>query len=261
MSVFFRDFSKPGPGIPPNAPRKKGISRWLEIAGRDHRRFWCAGALTMMSMIPLIFAQILQLIPMLVMSALGGMLAAPQLCGLADTVLRSLRDEPYFWWYTYRQVWKRNAKATLIPGAVWGIITGMQLFTLIHFFDAQFSLSTIVVLIVGLVVIQGIFLWVWPQLAVMEVSGSAIFKNAVLLFMSSLGRSLSASLLAMVSAALTALFMPYALVVLLIFNIWPVMTAVWLIFYRRLDNAFHIESSIKENRATKTERSMYNETL
>lgn len=248
MSLFFRDFSKPGPGVSPDAPRKRGVARWLEVAGRDFGRLWCAGALAMVSMVPLVCAQLFQLIPMLVLSALGGMLAAPQLCGLADTILRGLRDEPYFWWHIYRRVWKRNAKGTLIPGAIWGIVTGMQLFTLVHFFDAQFSLSTIVILIVGLVVIQGVFLWVWPQLAILDISGSALLKNSILLFLGSLGRSLGASLLVVASAALTALYMPYSLVVLLIFNIWPVMTTVWLIFYRRLDDAFDIEDSIQEAR-------------
>lgn len=153
MGLFFQDFSKPGPGVPPDAPRKKGAVRWLEIVSRDAGRFWCAGALAMLSLIPLVCAQLFQLVPMLVISAAGGMIAAPQLCGLADTILRSLRDEPYFWWHIYRRAWKRNVKSALLPGALWGVVTGMQLFTLIHFFDAQFSLSTIIVLVVGLVVL------------------------------------------------------------------------------------------------------------
>lgn len=245
MNLFFRDFSKPGPGVPPNAPRKKGIARWLEVAGRDFGRFWCAGALAMVSMIPLVCAQLFQPIPMLILSALGGMLAAPQLCGLADTILRSLRDEPYFWWHIYRRVWKRNAKTSLIPGTVWGLVTGIQLYTLIHFFEAQFTLATIIILLVGLVVVQGTFLWVWPQLALVEVPGSALLKNSILLFLGSLGRSLGASLLVVVSVALTALYMPYSLVILLLFNIWPVMTAVWLILYPRLEDAFDIEESVR----------------
>lgn len=248
MSLFFRDFSKPGPGIPANAPRKRGIARWLEVVGRDFGRFWCAGALAMVSMIPLICAQLFQLIPMLIVSILGGMLAAPQFCGLADTILRSLRDEPCFWWHTYRRAWKRNVKSALIPGAIWGTVTGMQLFTLIHFFDAQFSLSTIIVLIVGLVVVQGVFLWVWPQLALLEVPLSAIVKNSIILYLSRLGKSLAASFLLVGVCALLALFMPYSLAILLIFNIWPVMTTIWLMFYRQLDEAFDIETSIEKDR-------------
>lgn len=245
MSLFFPDFTKPGPGVPPDAPRKKGIARLLEIACRDAGRLWCAGALAMVSMIPLVCAQLFQLIPMLTLSVLGGMLASPQLCGLADTVLRSLRDEPYFWWHIYRRAWKRNTKATLIPGAVWGVVTGAQLYTLIHFFDAQFTLSTIIILAVGLVVVQGAFLWVWPQLALAEIPASALLKNSLLLFLGNLGRSLGASFLVILCAALAALYLPYSLILLLLFNLWPVLTAAWLILYPRLEEAFDIEESVR----------------
>jgi len=245
MSLFLQDFSKPGPGVSSDTPRKRGIARWLEVVGRDFGRLWCAGALTTVSLLPLVCAQLFRLIPMLFASALGGMLAAPQLCGLADTIMRCLRDEPYFWWHIYRRVWKRNVKCSLLPGAIWGIITGMQLFTLVHFFDADFSLSTIVVLIVGLIVVQGMFLWVWPQIALLDISSPAILKNSVLLFVSSLGKSLGASLLVVGSAALITLFMPYSIVILLFANIWPIMTTVWLMFYRQLDDAFDIEETIQ----------------
>lgn len=246
MNLFFRDYFKPGPGVPTDAPRKKGAARWLEIVSRDAGRFWCAGALAMVSLIPLVCAQLFQLAPMLVISAVGGMIAAPQLCGLADTILRSLRDEPYFWWHIYRRAWKRNVRSALIPGALWGVVTGMQLFTLIHFFDAQFSLSTIIVLVVGLVVIQGAFLWVWPQIALLEVPGSALMKNSLLLFLGSLGRSLGASLILVVSTALMALYLPYSLILLVFFNIWPVMTVVWQMLYKRLEEAFDLENAIQK---------------
>ena len=41
---------------------------------------------------------------------IGGLIAGPELSAMADTVLRSLRDEPGYWWETYRRVWKRNAR-------------------------------------------------------------------------------------------------------------------------------------------------------
>ena len=34
------------------------------------------------------------------------MIAAPQIVGLNDTILRTLRDEPGYWWETYRRTWK-----------------------------------------------------------------------------------------------------------------------------------------------------------
>ena len=72
------------------------------------------------------------LIPLLAAGILGGMLAAPQIVGLNDTILRALRDEPGYWWGTYKRAWKRNAKASLLPGAVCGLLLALEIFTLFH---------------------------------------------------------------------------------------------------------------------------------
>ena len=75
-----------GPGIAPDAPRKTGFPRFWETLSRAP-----------------------------VCGLLGGAIAGPELCALADTILRGLRDEPGFWWHTYRRAWKRSAKASLLP--------------------------------------------------------------------------------------------------------------------------------------------------
>ena len=33
MGLFMRNFDKPGPGVSPDAPRKKGAARFFEILG------------------------------------------------------------------------------------------------------------------------------------------------------------------------------------------------------------------------------------
>ena len=134
MGLFHQNFDKPGPGVSPDAPRKKGAARFFEILGRDFSTIWMAGLLALISSLP--FALLLwfavsthSLIPMLAAGILGGMIAAPQIVGLNDTILRSLRDEPGFWWATYRRAWKRNVKASLLPGAVCGLLLAMEIFT------------------------------------------------------------------------------------------------------------------------------------
>ena len=99
MGLFHQNFDKPGPGVSPDAPRKRGAARFFEILGRDFSTIWMAGLLALISSLP--FALLLwfavsthSLIPMLAAGILGGMIAAPQIVGLNDTILRSLRDEP-----------------------------------------------------------------------------------------------------------------------------------------------------------------------
>ena len=86
MGLFHQNFDKPGPGVSPDAPRKKGAARFFEILGRDFSTIWMAGLLALISSLP--FALLLwfavsthSLIPMLAAGILGGMIAAPQIVG------------------------------------------------------------------------------------------------------------------------------------------------------------------------------------
>src|SRR5699024_5162290 len=159
MGLFNMHYDRPGPGVNPDTPRKKGAARFAEVLGRDMLSFWCAGMLALLSALPFALGLILSLLthavlPMLLAGALGGMIAAPQLAGLQDTILRSLRDEPGYWWATYRQVWKRNLKGSLLPGAVGGLILAMQIFAAWHLGAGQGSL--LAVLVIGLVLLGGL---------------------------------------------------------------------------------------------------------
>ena len=141
MGLFSSDrYSRPGPGVNPDTPRKKGMSRLLEILGRDLWSFFCAGLLAFAGMLPFVLGMVLAVTSHAVLlvvlaGVVGGMIAMPELVAMADTVLRSLRDEPGYWWQTYRRVWKRNLKESLLPGAIAGVVFGIQIFTLFHLPD------------------------------------------------------------------------------------------------------------------------------
>ena len=137
MALFNFNFDKPGPGVPENAPRKKGLARFWEMFTRDGTAFWCAGMLALLGAVPYMagvwFAVATHaVLPLLLAGVVGGAVMAPQLVGLNDTILRSLRDEPGYWWATYRRAWKRNAKASLLPGVVFGLLLGAEIFSLFH---------------------------------------------------------------------------------------------------------------------------------
>ena len=52
MGLFHQNFDKPGPGVSPDAPRKKGAARFFEILGRDFSTIWMAGLLALISSLP-----------------------------------------------------------------------------------------------------------------------------------------------------------------------------------------------------------------
>ena len=169
MALFHYNFDKAGPGVPENAPRKKGLARFWEMLSRDSFAFWRAGMLALLSALPFMlgvwFAVATHaLLPLLAAGLLGGALMAPQLVGLNDTILRSLRDEPGYWWATYCRAWKRNAKASLLPGAVFGLVLGAQIFALFHTQWGRNLVLTIAML-VGVFFLSGLALLTFTQIA------------------------------------------------------------------------------------------------
>ena len=77
MALFNFHFDRPGPGVSPDAPRKKGPARFFEILGRDLMSFYLAGLLALVSALPFVFGvwfavDTHSLVPLLLAGVLGG---------------------------------------------------------------------------------------------------------------------------------------------------------------------------------------------
>lgn len=256
MSIFsglFGGYNRPGPGVRPDEPRKKGIARLIEVLGRDLWPFFKAGFLTLLSAVPFLVLMVMAVVShavifVLAAGILGGMIAAPQMCGMADTVLRSLRDEPGFWWNTYRRAWKRNWKATLLPGALCGLVFGMQIFTFFHADSVEITLVGVVVFLIGILLSVGLYLYIFPQIALLDLPLAGVLKNAVLLFMGYLPRSLGGIAVLVVYWGAFLLFFPLTLYILPFTNFWLPMSIAYLVIYPGLEKSFNIESTIRKMR-------------
>lgn len=251
MGLFNMHYDRPGPGVNPDTPRKKGAARFAEVLGRDMLSFWCAGMLALLSALPFALGLILSLLthavlPMLLAGALGGMIAAPQLTGLHDTILRSLRDEPGYWWATYRRMWKRNLKGSLLPGAVCGLILAMQIFAAWHLGAGQGSL--LAVLVIGLVLLGGLAQYLFAQVALLDLPFASLLKNAVLLFFGYLPRTLLGVLWQGVYWGLVVGFFPFSAPVLLVTGFWLPAALSLMAIYPPLEKSFHIEETIRKMR-------------
>ena len=252
MGLFHQNFDKPGPGVSPDAPRKKGAARFFEILGRDFSTIWMAGLLALISSLP--FALLLWLavsthsmIPMLAAGILGGMIAAPQIVGLNDTILRSLRDEPGFWWTTYRRAWKRNAKASLLPGATGGLLLAMQIFTVFHY-DISVGVVPGALLAVGLFLLLGLAEFLFAQVALLEMPFAGMLKNSLFLFLGYLPRAALGVLWQFVYWIVILLLWPISGFALLITGFWLPALLTMQAIYPVLDKAFDLERQIKAKR-------------
>lgn len=187
------------------------------------------------------------LVPLLLAGVLGGMIAAPQLCGLLDTILRSLRDEPGFWWTTYRRAWKRNAKASLLPGAIGGLLLAMQIFTAFHY-DISVGVVPGALLAVGLFLLLGLAEFLFAQVALLEMPFAGMLKNSLFLFLGYLPRAALGVLWQFVYWIVILLLWPISGFALLITGFWLPALLTMQAIYPVLDKAFDLERQIKAKR-------------
>lgn len=246
---FLPDFNGPGPRQA--QPRKKGIFRFLETLTRDFKDIFRAGFLALLGCVPFVVGIACSVITRTTLAApvlglIGGAAAGPELCGLADTILRGFRDEPGFWWHTYKKAWARNAGASLIPGAVGGLLLGTQLYLLAGAIPLGLDLITGAGLAAGILLVLGISLYLWPQLALMELSFPQLVKNSALLFLGQLPRSLAALAIVTVYLWVSVQFFLLTMPLLLFTNLWlPVLPALFLI-YPGINESFQIEEKLRE---------------
>ena len=193
------------------------------------------------------------LLVLMVAAILGGMIAAPQIVGMADTVLRSLRDEPGFWWHTYRRTWKINARASLIPGAVFGLIFGGEIFLYTHLASMQAGTGIITMLLLAVLLSLGVSNYIWAQIALLNLPFFTILKNGMFLFLAYLPVSLGATVVLAVYWGAVVLLFPISFPVLLLTNFWLPMVPSLLIVYTALDKSFEIEKTLKEQQEESAE--------
>lgn len=259
MGLFSYDFYGGGRGDDPNAPRKRGLPRLWEVLREDALHLMGAGFLAMLSVIPYVTGLMISidshaLIPMVITCPLGGMLAAPQLCGLSDTILRALRDDHSRWWDTYRRAWKQNVKGCLLPGALGGLLFGFQLLMFYQIDVAQVDLFLLASMVLGAAVSTAIASWLLPQLALMDLPLHRALLNAVLLCGGHPLKTLGITLLQMVYWGLIVLAFPDTLILFVLLNFWLATFIVTFVQYESLDNTFDIEAAIAEMDRQRPER-------
>ena len=130
---LFTNYTKEGPGVDKDAPRKTGVGRFFELVGRDMNGMFLANLLACLGFAPVICLVYIgflmnSLLVMVASAAVGGILAGPVLAGMYDTVLRALRDEPGYWWTPYRRAFRQYFKASIPPGLFCCLVVTLQTF-------------------------------------------------------------------------------------------------------------------------------------
>ncbi len=255
---------KEGPGVYKDTPRKKGIMRFFEVVMRDFSSFWLAGFISTLAYIPGVFLVSFAIFASnifwaLIFGFVGGMIGAPFFAGTFDTILRSLRDEPGYFWIRYRKAFKNNWKASLIPGGLFGVLLTMQIFTFFVMLPANQDVWFIATIILSLIATLFIFMWLFTQLPLFDMNLLSLFRNSALLAFSKLPRTLGGVFFLSLYWAAVALFFPLSVFVVLVTNFWLPILCFLCFIYPALDKQFGLEEKMNAKReaeyaATKREQ-------
>ena len=248
MSLFPQRLT-PDTGMIPHQTRKTGLLRVWQMVSRDFMGFWLSGAIQMILTLPFVFAvgyacATHSILFALLAGVLGGMAAAPGFLGLADTLLRSLRDEPGLWWHRYSMAVKRGWKSSLLPGMLLGTAFSMQYFTLSHLHLLDGGLGLFLCQIISILLSAGLFVWYLPQQALLELGLSAMMKNSFLLFARYLPKTLLAVVILLAYAVFVWISLPSSVFLLLAAGLWLPLLCALQIIYPMLDQAFGIEEAL-----------------
>lgn len=228
--------------------RMEGFQRYNQLLSFYAGRWVKVNLLTTVGALPLVLgitvsilsSSVLVLIPT---SLVGGAIFGPFLAALFDSIFRGLRDAPGSWWEHYRRSWKQNGRASLIPGALVGLLAGMYAFMLYIMWSSPAlpGWSTLLVCLFSAALFFALNLLYWPLLVLFRQSNKARLYNAVLFAMKYFWRVLGAALLQLGYFLLYLLFAPWTLFLVPFIGLWFILLVCELILYRQLDSAFQIE--------------------
>ena len=229
----------------PSQGRKVGIARFFELLGRDLWPLYKSGILCVLGFLP---GPALAVFGMMAGSALltvvggvvGGLVGGPFLSGMIDTVLRALRDEPGYWWNTYKRAWKQNWRQSLVPGALLGLFVGSWAWMLrAQAESGNTSTALWVASIAGIFVCTGFFTWL-----------------LALMFFGFFPRTAAAALVLALYWGATLLYLPATILTILAFGFWLPVTIALMIVYPGLEKVFKLEETINARRAAEIEERM-----
>ena len=252
--LFGREYMPEGAGISPDTPRKKGAARLWEILSRDLDGIFLSGALALLACVPAAVLMGIALwlgsLPLcLLAAAAAGWLVGPALTGLCDTILRALRDEPGFWWHTYKRVWKQNFKSSLVPGAVFTLLWALVAYA--AFVLPQMttvSAGFALILLLDAVLLMTLGNYFWMQNALFESSVSKKLSNCVRMLLGFLPRTALSAAFQLGYWLLMAVVIPRCAFIFLLTGLWLPNLLAMMATYAPIEKSLHLEEQIQAKR-------------
>jgi hypothetical protein len=262
MSLFGNYFTKEGPGVPKNAPQKKGVARYFEVLSRDYFSLWKAGMLTALCSVPLVlsivmlamFSQYLGVLLIGLVAFVASMaLFGPALMALHSLVILALRDEPFFFWHEYKKAWKANRRQAFAAAVLYGLLAGIECaagWMALTQSEQSGNVMLLAAVLLGLLLVTTCWIFTIMHMLYMEMPLATMVKNSLLLTFGFAKRTIPGGVLTLVLMGAMVLYFPFITITVVCVGA-PAMIALladqWL--WPVMEQAFHISDQLAERRA------------
>lgn len=203
MGLFSSQFTKEGPGIAKDAPKKKGLSLFFETFFRE---FW--------QLIKLNLIFVLYCIPIVTIG--------PAVGAMTSVTVTMVRDLPTDVFYDFRKAFRENWKRSFLCGLLFLAVCVLIYISVICYMQLskQNAIYNIPLIFIGVVAMLFSLAWiyVYPMAATIDLPLKLILKNSALLGMACLTHSLPAVLLCGVLMGLSIWFLPLTAPAFLLFT-------------------------------------------
>lgn len=207
MGLFWRSFDRPGPGVDPDAPQKRGFFRFFELVFRKFWNFTKLSPMYVAFMLPIYILYFLSapfvlnifavdindsvallffgyVIANLLVSLLGG---GPVTAGMTY-IMRNYANEEHAWiWSDFRDNAKSNFKQSLVIFLV-DLVVLVLVYVAIMVYSSlggNFSILKYVVCVLFFLYIVMHF-YIYPMMVTFKLSLKDLYRNAILFAMAKL---------------------------------------------------------------------------
>jgi len=198
------DYTRPGPGIPKDAPRRKGIPLFFELF---FRKFWnlvkmnllfilfnipavILSFFTFNSIFPNVFFEddpLTELFTRFIISSfficIPVVTVGPAQAGYTYVLRNFAREEPTFLWWDFRDSAKNNLKQSLIVSFINYIFVVLIANAIKFYLGMENSILMLVVitfLFMTFIVFMMMHIYIYPMMVTFELSIRNLYKNALI---------------------------------------------------------------------------------
>ena len=266
MPFFRYNYNKPGPGVDPDEPRKKGVKRFIEVFARDFGGFVLLNLFYCIFMfVPLVLfvATDVGVLPLygFLLSLFAAIPMGGVYCTIVYCITKMLRDDPEYVWYDIRRKFVQFFRQGIIPGILFtAFLYGQVFFWRRIMFDVEGTNAFLLAIeAVSLIIIGMAMPYIFMQIAYVELGLVQIAKNSLILAIANAPRSLMGSFLGNLCWFLFWLLIPlsfYAVpfMFLITFSLSWLLCLMWV--WPPVDKQFNIEKTIRERYDKKLEEKM-----